>query len=135
MLFKKWNSHEKSGDHCDSIDNPYARFLCTELILRDQLAIDRTILANERTFLAYCRTSLALVVTGAGFIKFFDTRTFELTGFALIAFSIIVMIFGIYRSASVSHRIKKAGVGMKLQRGQVHSGVIGKPDDAPDSGN
>ena len=35
-----------------------------QLILRDHLAADRTVLANERTFLAYIRTTLTLFVAG-----------------------------------------------------------------------
>jgi putative membrane protein len=34
---------------------PYDRFKNNELILRDELAVDRTLLANERTLLAYLR--------------------------------------------------------------------------------
>ena len=49
--------------------NPYEQFADSELILRDHLAIDRTVLANERTFLAYCRPALPLILTGAGCIK------------------------------------------------------------------
>ncbi|RPJ43750.1 MAG: DUF202 domain-containing protein, partial [Deltaproteobacteria bacterium] len=29
--------------------SPYSRFESTDLILRDELAVDRTLLANERT--------------------------------------------------------------------------------------
>ena len=36
--------------------NRYEGFAKSDLILRDQLAIDRTLLANERTVLAYIRT-------------------------------------------------------------------------------
>lgn len=32
-------------------DSPYFRFCNDELILRDELAVDRTLLANERTLL------------------------------------------------------------------------------------
>ena len=39
-----------------------------QLILRDHLAADRTILANERTFLAYIRTALTLFVAGLSFM-------------------------------------------------------------------
>ena len=41
-----------------------------QLILRDYLAADRTILANERTFLAYIRTALTLFVAGLSFVHF-----------------------------------------------------------------
>jgi len=44
--------------------NPYDRFRRDELILRDVLAIDRTILSNERTVLAYLRSALTLFIVG-----------------------------------------------------------------------
>ena len=40
------------------------------MILRDHLAFDRTVLANERTVLAYARTAIALLLTGAILIRF-----------------------------------------------------------------
>lgn len=48
---------------------PYHKFNPREFILRDWLALDRTVLANERTFLAYTRTSLTLVLAGLTGIK------------------------------------------------------------------
>lgn len=39
-----------------------------DLILRDHLAIDRTVLANERTLLAYGRTALTLLIVGFSFL-------------------------------------------------------------------
>lgn len=39
-------------------DSPYSKFDTDDLILRDQLAIDRTLLANERTLLAYLRSGV-----------------------------------------------------------------------------
>ena len=50
-----------------------------QLILRDHLAADRTILANERTFLAYIRTALTLFVAGLSFVhlKVFDSHVVE----------------------------------------------------------
>lgn len=47
---------------------PYASTQARELILRDRLAIDRTVLANERTLLAYIRTALALLLVGLSFV-------------------------------------------------------------------
>lgn len=55
-------------------DNPYGRFVGDELILRDELALDRTLLASERTMLSYIRTALGLVIVGGTVIKL------ELTG-------------------------------------------------------
>jgi putative membrane protein len=86
--------------------NPYERFVVEELILRDQLAIDRTVLANERTFLAYCRTALALVLTGAGYIKFFDSRFSEIAGWTLIGLGFAVIVTGIWRTLRMTHNIE-----------------------------
>lgn len=100
--FKQANPADPAGL---SVCNPYERFADADLILRDQLAIDRTILANERTFLAYCRTSLALILTGAGCIKFFDTRLSDIGGIALIALGILVMVVGTWRTIKVARNI------------------------------
>lgn len=50
--------------------NPYKNFTTKELILRDHLAIDRTVLSNETTLFSYIRTSLALIAAGATLIHF-----------------------------------------------------------------
>ena len=73
--------------------SPYARFLESDLTLRDYLAIDRTVLANERTFLSYVNTALALVVAGVSLIKFFTTGILSTVG-ALLIFG-GVLVFGI----------------------------------------
>ena len=49
---------------------PYARFKTDELILRDCLAADRTVLANERTLLSYVRTAMAFMAAGAALLRF-----------------------------------------------------------------
>ena len=89
--------------------NPYGRFTGTELILRDQLAIDRTVLANERTFLAYCRTSLALAITGAGAIKFLEGALADIAGWGFIILGIVVAVMGAWRSLTTARNIKTAG--------------------------
>jgi putative membrane protein len=48
---------------------PYRKFASEDLVLRDELALDRTRLANERTLLAYARTSIMLLVSGATALK------------------------------------------------------------------
>jgi putative membrane protein len=87
------------------VNNPYERFSRGDLILRDELAIDRTILANERTLLAYIRTALAFAVTGAGIIKFFDGAMLAFFGSCAIAFAIGITAVGIIRYQRVSRRI------------------------------
>ncbi|MBI4505278.1 MAG: DUF202 domain-containing protein [Chloroflexi bacterium] len=76
---------------------PYARFTAEELILRDHLAMDRTILANERTFLAYIRTALAFAAAGVSLVHFFDSPATEVLGWALIPVAAITFVVGLVR--------------------------------------
>ena len=78
-------------------ENPYERFRSKELILRDELAIDRTVLANERTVLAYFRGALTLVIAGVTFIHFFERGILPYIGIAFIPCGLAVGIFGFMR--------------------------------------
>lgn len=76
------------------IDHPYNEFKREDMILRDWLALDRTILANKRTFLAYGRTSIALMGLGMAFVKLIYHPFFEFSGFALMAVGVVVFVTG-----------------------------------------
>ncbi len=84
-----------------------------QLILRDHLAADRTILANERTFLAYIRTALTLFVAGLSFVhlKVFDSYIVEAIGVIFILFGIVTFFLGLVRYKRMQeliHKIKQA---------------------------
>ncbi|MDZ7334897.1 MAG: DUF202 domain-containing protein [candidate division KSB1 bacterium] len=79
------------------IQQAYKLVSKSDLILRDQLAMDRTILANERTLLAYVRTALAFLVTGVGLIKFFQDLWLEILGGVSLFLSLTSIFFGIWR--------------------------------------
>lgn len=85
--------------------NPYQRFDNSELILRDELAIDRTVLANERTVLAYVRTALAFAIAGAGALKFLTPPTSLIVGWSLVGLAAGVMGVGLWRYVTVARRI------------------------------
>lgn len=85
--------------------NPYERFKSDELILRDELAIDRTVLANERTLLAYVRTALAFAIAGAGAIKFLVSPVAVVLGWCLVVVAFGVAAVGLWRYRSVAARI------------------------------
>jgi putative membrane protein len=85
--------------------NPYERFSQEEIILRDQLAMDRTVLANERTFLAYVRTALAFMIVGGWFIKFFDSRLMSISGVGFVVFAILILLLGAVRFQTVRKRL------------------------------
>lgn len=65
--------------------------------VRDQLAIDRTILANERTMLAYVRTALTLLIVSVAFIKFVESLFIVTLGVAFIPLSIAIAFIGLRR--------------------------------------
>lgn len=85
--------------------NPYERFQSSDLILRDELAVDRTVLANERTLLSYIRTGLAFGVTGAGIIKFFASLISLLLGWCLVVLAFSVAALGVWRFRRVAGHI------------------------------
>jgi putative membrane protein len=72
--------------------SPYYRFESTDLILRDELAVDRTLLANERTLLAYLRSGVALLITGFSIMHFSTQGWFWAFGIACIPVGIITGI-------------------------------------------
>jgi inner membrane protein YidH len=92
----------------DPSEVPYNRFSPDDLILRDLLAIDRTILANERTLLSYCRTVLAMFAAGASLIHFIDAAWALVTGVVFIAGGVVVLAFGIWRFRRVQHDLNRA---------------------------
>lgn len=89
-------------------DNPYQKFDKSQLILRDELAIDRTILANERTVLAYARTALALVIAGLTFIHFIQEGYLRAVGFSCIPLGILTGLYGCARFLRMRSLIRQA---------------------------
>jgi putative membrane protein len=78
-------------------DHPYSKYDTTDLILRDELAIDRTSLANERTLLAYLRSGVALVIAGVTIMHFVDLGWFWGVGLACIPTGIATGLVGLVR--------------------------------------
>ncbi len=85
--------------------SPYSKFKDNELILRDELAIDRTLLANERTLLAYLRSAVALLIAGVSIMHFADQKWFWAIGLACIPAGIAVGIIGSVRAHRMHHSI------------------------------
>lgn len=94
-------------------EQPYTQFRPEELILRDHLAVDRTILANERTFLAYIRTALYLIAAGATFIHIFEEVAVVAVGWLFLPSGILMLIIGIRRYRRMKEVIDAV---RKLQR-------------------
>lgn len=80
-----------------------------QMILRDYLAVDRTMMTNETSFMAYIRTSLALIAAGASLIKFFNDPTFQALGWGAIVIGGWLAIHGYNRFRQVDlilHKVK-----------------------------
>lgn len=86
-------------------DKLYSKFESDDLILRDELAIDRTLLANERTLLAYLRSAVALIIAGASIMHFANQRWFWAVGIACIPTGIIAGVVGILRYRKMNNSI------------------------------
>lgn len=77
-----------------------------EMILRDYLALDRTILANERTLLAYLRTFIGTFSAGLAIVKLFDVHWIVVIGYIFVAVSPFFIVFGIIRYHTISKKLR-----------------------------
>ena len=77
------------------------------MILRDWLALDRTILANERTVLAWTRTGLSSFIGGITLIKYVDDTFYQITGYLGVVIGIIVFYLGISRYVRLRKKLNK----------------------------
>jgi putative membrane protein len=78
----------------------------SDLILREELAKDRTALAYERTFLAYIRTAAAFLAAGISMVYFFIPIIIQAIGYAFIVLAFIIFIFGIIRHRKIKQLSK-----------------------------
>lgn len=76
-----------------------------EMILRDYLALDRTVLANERTLLAHVRTFIGALSAGIGIIKLVGTPITVVVGYILVISSPLFLIFGTIHYVKVSRKL------------------------------
>jgi putative membrane protein len=101
-------------------EDRYSKYCGEDLILRDELAIDRTVLANERTLLSYLRSAVPLVIAGITIVNFSDKGWFRAMGIACIPTGIITAVIGVAR-----YRIMNRSI-MHI-RGQSETGKQQRP--------
>ncbi len=77
----------------------------TEPILRDYMAIERTVMANERTFLSYIRAALGLFIGGASFMEFFDNVVIHMVGWLFIPLGLATFGVGLWRYKKIQRLI------------------------------
>jgi putative membrane protein len=86
-------------------NSPYSRFDGGNLILRDELAIDRTLLANERTLLAYLRAGAALLIAGGTIMHFVNSGWFWFVGLLCLPIGGVAVIIGVVRYLRMNRAI------------------------------
>lgn len=84
----------------------YSRFGKDQLILRDELAIDRTLLSNERTLLAYLRSGVALVIAGVTITQFSQESWFWFVGLMCVPVGVVVSVIGVVRYRKMDSSIR-----------------------------
>ena len=97
--------------------NSYSKFDSIDLILRDELAISRTLLANERTILAYLRSGLALIIAGVSIMNFSNQEWFWWIGVVCIPIGVITIIIGVVRY----HRMNNAIALVRSKKALIES--------------
>jgi len=99
-------------------DSPYSRFDSSELILRDELAVERTLLSNERTLLAYLRSGVALLIAGVSIIHFSRGGWFWVVGLACLPTGIFTGVLGVARYLRMHRSICRVRRQSELRRGR-----------------
>lgn len=94
-----------------------------EMILRDYLAVDRTIMSNEGSFLAYIRTALTLLIAAITFLKFLDSVVFDIIGWALIVSAALLVLHGANRYDTMEKILDHLTGDMKNHPNAVHAGL------------
>jgi putative membrane protein len=103
------NFYKKAFQEKEELDPKlYKEFLDKELILRDYLAIERTILTNEGTFLAYIRTCLTVLVVGVTLFHLSpNNEKLQYLGIVLALLGLFIFIYGSVQSVKMKHKINK----------------------------
>lgn len=87
-----------------------------ELILRDELAIERTKLAEERTYLAYIRTGMTVSMGGIFFVGYFKEGIFSLIGYLATFIGIVFFVYGFYKHKKTMGLIRRIISGLHLPK-------------------
>jgi putative membrane protein len=66
-----------------------------DLILRERLALQRTVLANQSTFLAFLRTAMYFLIAGLSLKNVLKVENSALIEVALFTLSFLIFVFGI----------------------------------------
>lgn len=77
-----------------------------DLILRENLAIERTVMANDRTFLSFVRTSLYFVVAGFTLDQVVDIRYGATIAIFCFVTGALLFLAGLYKYLHLRKKIR-----------------------------
>lgn len=72
------------------------RVINKDLILREKMALQRTVMANQTTFLSFLRTSLYFLVAGLSVRQFLDLKNGLIVEIGLFFFAVLIFSIGLY---------------------------------------
>jgi putative membrane protein len=81
-----------------------------DLILREKLALQRTILANQTTFLAFLRTSMYFLIAGLSVKNLLQVENSVYYEILLFSVSAIVFIYGLINYINHKRKIKSSEI-------------------------
>jgi putative membrane protein len=67
-----------------------------DLILRERLALQRTVLANQSTFLAFLRTAMYFLIAGLSLRNLLKVENSFLIEIALFVISFVILLLGTF---------------------------------------
>jgi putative membrane protein len=79
-----------------------------EPVVRDYMAIERTVMANERTFLSYIRSALGLFIGGASFVEFFESQWIVTVGWIFLPLGVLAFLLGLRKYKRINDLIRGA---------------------------
>jgi len=94
-----------------------------DLILREKLAIQRTILANQTTLLAFVRTSMYFLVAGLSIDNFIEFNNILIIPYLFYVVSFVIAVLGVVNYFIQKNKIKKSEIHVGNYKLEVKSEV------------
>ena len=79
-----------------------------DLILREKLAIERTVMANQRTFLSFLRTALYFSIAGLSINELLNFKNENVVVAVSFAISFFLLVTGIFTYWNQKKKIKNS---------------------------
>lgn len=78
-----------------------------DLVIRDDLAVHRTVLSNERSLMAQTSAFFTAFIAGVSLIRLFDSGFLHLVGFIFMIIGFLILIDGMKKYFQMKKLINK----------------------------